>query len=297
MLGTFEDTWNHLLGPDSPYRTAILTAVTLAAIYVSYKVTTVALRRYLNRKGASPDNAQRFLFAWRYVWFGVGLIFVIVSLSGSLAAMGISAAFLGMILGWSLQAPVTGIAAWLMVIVKRPFKIGDRIIIAGVIGDVVDISLTHIVLNQVGGTVGGEEKSGRGVMIPNATLFQQIIYNYAFESSYLLDEVAVLVTFESDLEEAERLCVEAAREVTGQIVQETGREPFCRSELGESGIRVRLRYQTVATDRQRISNDMVHGIVRRFNANDRVEFAYPHTEVLHRPKDERKGRDAIQGSA
>ena len=43
-------------------------------------------------------------------------------------------------LGWSLQRPVTGVAAWLMVMIKRPFMIGDRIIIQGVRGDVLEIS-------------------------------------------------------------------------------------------------------------------------------------------------------------
>jgi small-conductance mechanosensitive channel len=296
MIGTVTDVWNKAMGPESPYRTPIITVVTLAAIYVAYKIITMGLKRYLNRKSAKSDNVQRFLFVWRYVWFGIAIVFLLISLSGSLAAMGISAAFLGLILGWSLQAPVTGMAAWLMIILKRPFKIGDRVIIAGIVGDVVDISLTHILLNQVGGTVGGEEKSGRGVMIPNATLFQQIIYNYSFESSYLLDEVAVLITYESDLEEAERLCIEAAAEVTAQIIGTTGKEPFSRAELADSGIRIRVRYQTLATERQRISNDIVHGIVRRFNETKLVEFAYPHTEVLYRPKGPQKRRAGMPES-
>jgi len=216
----------------------------------------------------------------------VGVIFAVVSFSGSFAALGLSAAFLGMVLGWSLQAPVTGIAAWLMIVVKRPFKIGDRVIIAGIIGDVLDINLTHIILDQVGGTVGGEEKSGRGVMIPNAILFQQIIYNYTFSAETILDEVPVLVTFESDLVEAERILLEAARTVTAKILEKTGKDPFVRSEFGESGIRMRLRYQTDAMDRQRVSNEIVRAVVKGFRACPKVEFAYPHTEVLHRPKPE-----------
>jgi len=287
MLASFTDIWNEIMGPGSPYRTAIITVVTLLAIFAAYKLITTALKRYLAGRSARPDNVQRFLFVWRYVWFGVAIVFLVISLSGSLAALGISAAFLGMILGWSLQAPVTGLTAWLMIVLKRPFRIGDRIIIAGIIGDVVDISLTHVVLNQVGGTVGGEEKSGRGVMIPNAILFQQIIHNYSFESSYLLDEVPVLITYESDLELAERICVEAARGATAEIILRTRQEPFCRSELADSGIRIRLRYQTVATERQRISNDIVHAIVRSFNSTPQVEFAYPHTEILYRPKPDR----------
>ena len=86
-----------------------------------------------------------------------------------------------MVLGWSLQAPVTGIAAWLMLILKHPFKIGDRVIIAGITGDVMDITLTHVILNQVGGTVSSEERSGRGILIPNAILFAQTITNYTLE--------------------------------------------------------------------------------------------------------------------
>jgi len=284
MWERIADFFGSLFSPASPYRGPLFALVTLVILWVVYKLATKGLRRYLNRRSAKGENAQNFLLLWRYVWMVLAVILAVISLSGSLAALGISAAFLGMILGWSLQAPVTGIAAWLMIILKRPFKVGDRIIIAGIIGDVVDITLTHVVMDQVGGTVSGEERSGRGVMIPNAILFQQIIYNYAFENKYILDEVPVLITYESDCDAAERISLDAARQVTGDIIRETGKEPFVRRELADSGIRIRLRYNTFATERQRISSDIVGLIIRGFAANDKVEFAYPHTEVVHRPK-------------
>ena len=229
------------------HRGSLYALLTLLVLFAAYKLLTRLLRRYLKAKAHKPENARQFLLLWRYAWLGVGLVLLVVSFSGSLVGLGISAAFLGMILGWSLQAPVTGIAAWLMVILKRPFQIGDRVIIAGIIGDVTDINLTHIVLNQVGGTVGGEEKSGRGVLIPNATLFQQIIYNYTMATDYLLDEVPVMIPFESDLAEAERILIEAAGEVTRDIIAQTNQPPFCRRELTEWGLRIRVRYQTLAT--------------------------------------------------
>jgi len=46
-----------------------------------------------------------------------------------------------------------------------------------------DVTLTHIILNQVGGTVGGEERSGRAVLIPNAIMFGQVITNSLLMSS------------------------------------------------------------------------------------------------------------------
>ena len=197
--------------PESATRGILLAIITIAALWITYRVTKRVLSRYMRANAHKQENIENFLLLYRYLWLGVGVVFVLVSFSGQITALGISAAFVGMILGWSLQAPVTGIAAWLMIILKRPFKIGDRVIIAGIIGDVMDINLTHVVLNQVGGTVGGEEKSGRGVLIPNATLFAQVIYNYTLETKTILDEVLVRLTFDTDIELAEKLCVDAPR--------------------------------------------------------------------------------------
>jgi small-conductance mechanosensitive channel len=287
----------------------VLGILTLVVIWLFYHVSRRLLRRYLMKRAYKEENVQHFLFMWRYIWLGIGVVFGLVSFSGSLASLGISAAFLCMILGWSLQAPVTGIAAWLMIILKRPFKIGDRVIITGIIGDVVDISLTHVLLNQVGGTIGGEEKSGRAVLIPNATLFSQVIYNYTLEdvstprteetesaglstASFILDEVVVRLTHHSDLDEAERILIQAAKEVTADIVRTSGEEPFIRAELFDSGLHVRLRYQTMAKERQRISSDIVRRVLREFRRNERVEFAYPHMDLMHA---ERPPRPQIDG--
>lgn len=278
----------------------VLGIATLVVLWVAYKLSSKALRTYLTARAYKEEDAHNFLFIWRYLWLMTGAIFGIISFSGSLATLGISAAFLGMVLGWSLQAPVTGIAAWLMIILKRPFKIGDRVIIAGIVGDVVDITLTHVLLNQVGGTIAGEEKSGRAVLIPNATMFGQVIYNYNYDlyeldnpkegaaegeggesAEYILDEVPVRLTFDSDFAEAERIVVEAAGQVTAEIVRLTDQEPFVRAELFDSGILLRLRYQTVAKDRQRISSDIVRLVIAGFARSDRVAFCYPHMSIYH----------------
>ena len=284
------------------YRSVALGVTTILALWITYRLATSAIRRYMQARAQKPDNIQQFLLIWRYIWMGAAVTFGLFAFSGSITGLGISAAFLGMILGWSLQAPVTGIAAWLMIILKRPFRIGDRVIIAGIIGDVVDINLTHVLLNQVGGTIGGEEKSGRAVLIPNATLFQQVIYNYTLEgletdkdkkevaASYILDEVIVMITFDSDLDEAERILVAAAGEVTRDIVKDMKQDPFLRVEIFEHGVRIRLRYNTNPKDRQRITSDISRIIIREIKKNQIVEFCYPHTQILYRPQPEQAQR-------
>ncbi len=274
---------NELLGDGAPYRGLVLAGVVAVFLFVFYQVTKRILNRYMSARAQKPENVENFMLLYRYTFMAAGFIFVLISLSGHLTALGLSAAFVGMVLGWSLQAPVTGIAAWLMIILKRPFRIGDRVIIAGIIGDVIDINLTHIVLNQVGGTVGGEEKSGRGVLIPNATLFQQVIYNYTLETNFILDEVLVRLTFDSDFDLAEEILVAAAKEVTEEIIAETGFEPSIRCELFESGVLIRLRYQAKPSERQKISTEITRLILGQFKANyDRVQFCFPHSVVRYK---------------
>ena len=277
----------------APYRSVVLAVLTLLVLIVLKKYSTRLLRSYAHPRLHKRENLERFLRTWNSVWKFVIGVFVLIALSGSLQMLGLSAAFLGMMLGWSLQAPVTGIAAWLMIILKRPFRIGDRVIISGVIGDVTDITLTHVILNQVGGTIGGEERSGRGVLIPNAILFGQIIMNYTLEESkFMLDEVPIRLTFDSDYELARTIMLDAARAATPDIVREAGKEPFTRCEFFDAGVIVRLRYLTIPAQRQEISSHIVERIFAGFRENyPAVKYCYPQAVVRYRWEE---GQDAAQ---
>lgn len=271
---------------NSPFRGILLSVITIATLLILKSISGYFVKRYVYQHAQIETNAQNFMAVWGYIWTAIIAIFGIISLSGSLKTLGISAGFLGMVLGWSLQAPVTGIAAWLMLILKRPFKIGDRVIIAGITGDVMDITLTHVILNQVGGTVSSEERSGRGILIPNAILFGQTITNYTLEEEYILVEVPVRITFQSDWAEAERILVSAAQEVTADVIEETKEEPFIRAELFDAGVMMRLRYKTRPVDRARSLSDIVKIIFHEFSNNENVEFCYAHSEVIYSWKDQ-----------
>lgn len=282
MAAITNSLWQCYLGPQSPYRGLALTIITLAILLYLKAYLTRLLRRKLSDQAFFEENATSFLKFWNAVWKFVIAILVIIALSGSLRLLGLTAGFLGMMLGWSLQQPVTGIAAWLMIILKKPFRIGDRVIIAGITGDVTAISLTHVVLNQVGGSIGGEERSGRGILIPNAILFQHVIINYTLEQKYMLDEVPVRLTFDSDWELAKTLMVESAREATPEIIQDTGQEPFVRAEFLDWGILVRLRFNTIPVQRQEISTRVTELLLQRFREHyPKVRFAIPSSSIRY----------------
>ena len=190
--------------------------------------------------------------------------------------------FGGMLLGWSLQAPVSGFAAWIMVIIMRPYKLGDRIQFPslGLIGDVVKFSPMYLTLNQVGGTIGSEEPVGRMVHVPNAMLFGQVAINYTYQQkkeagAYILDEAVFRVTLDSDWDAVEKILLNTAREVTKDIIQEIGAEPYVRADTWDYGTLFRLRYMTDATDRPRIMYEIVKKATKEIQRNKNVDLAIP----------------------
>ena len=276
--------WYRYMGEDSPYRSLILVVLTLIVLINLKAYLTRVMRRTLAGNVYKQENATAFLKIWNTVWKFVIAILVLMAMTGSLRLLGLTAGFFGMMLGWSLQQPVTGIAAWLMIVLKKPFRIGDRVVIAGITGDVTGISLTHVLLNQVGGSISGEERSGRGILIPNAILFQHVIINYTLDQEHMLDEVPVRLTFDSDWDLAKRIMIAAASEVTQEIIEKTGQEPFIRAEFLDWGILVRLRYQTIPAKRQELSTYIIERLLSEFGkVYPRVRFATPTQSIRYRP--------------
>lgn len=267
--------------PDWVDHALMFLAVTVV-VYLTYKVIARGFKAAVLGTGGREADVHMFMGLVRAVAIAIwviGVVSIFFQLGVFLAAVG---AFGGLFLGWSMQQPVTGLAAWVMVTLKRPFRIGDRVFLPAwnLIGDVTGIGMMYTELNQVGGTVGTEEPSGRTVLVPNAILFGNVVIDYTKgnerESSYILDEIIVRITYDSDWDEAEKILMESARDVTADIIEATGMEPYIRSDFYDYGVYLRLRYMTLATERPRISHDINAEIFKKVSVSKNVDFAIPY---------------------
>ncbi|UCC61543.1 MAG: mechanosensitive ion channel [Anaerolineae bacterium] len=252
----------------------------ISAAFAGYHLAVVAIKGRIKARHGAPGEVDMLAGLMR-VAAGITIAVVLLSLFGMLESVGtVLGAFSGLLLGWSLQAPVSGLAAWVMISLKRPFRVGDRIQLPslGLVGDVVNFSPMYTMLNQVGGAVGSEEAVGRSILIPNAMLFSNVVINYTArqDAAFILDEVVVRVTYDTDWEEAERLLLTAAREATQDIIRQTGQEPYVRADMYDYGIYMRLRFMTKATDRPRISYEITKRVFQDFQRSARVDFAIPY---------------------
>jgi len=262
--------------------TIIQAMLVAAGVYIMYVVLSYMISSTIIRAGGKRGDVKMLTNFLRSIIFFIGILLIVsIFTGGGLTFATALGAFGGMFLGWSLQQPVTGLAAWFLINIRRPFKVGDRIFLPawGLIGDVLDVGMMYTTLNQVGGTIGSEEPSGRRILIPNAILFSNVIINYTSEikttQPYILDEVVVRITYDSDWEEAERIVKRVAAEATEDIIKETGVEPYVRSDFYDYGVYLRLRYMTLAVDRPRIAHEINKRIFEEFQRNDKVDFAIP----------------------
>lgn len=262
-------------GQTIPGLIAVLSIV--MAIFTLFDMVT---RLWLSHKG-KPVVEGGMIARLYYLAAGLVLAMTITYSFGKMSSLGqVFALFGGMILGWSLQAPVSGFAAWVLVSAKRPFRPGDRVQFPSLAltGDVKDVGPMYTMLDQVGGAIGSEEAVGRYILVPNAMLFSQVVINYTVvqESPYMLDEVIVRITYDSDWEAAERILLEVANEITGDIVQATNVAPYIRSDLYDYGVYLRLRYQTRVQDRVQIQYEITKGIFKNLQKTRSVDLAIPY---------------------
>ena len=277
------EVWNAIL--NFKYISVVWMGLAVIGAIVVYFRLTSQMQKFTEAHAYKPENADRFFFIWRYVFmFSMGGM-IIFLFSDVFGLIGLSLTFIVTLMGWGIRNPVTNLAAWLLIILKRPYQIGDRVILGGTIGDVENISVMYTQMEQVGGTIGGEEKSGRSVLIPNQHLFRWNVINYTRDEKYILDEVIIRLTYRSDIRRAEQIMCEQAAEVTADIVAETGETPYVLFEFIPSGVVGKLRYRVVAVKRQSTSTLIVERISKAFMQTGGIEFAYVKRESLLRPKD------------
>jgi len=277
-------------------RTFIGILVVIAGAFVLYKLSSKVLRKTIIKAKGREEDAEMLINFWRVlIAFLTPLFIIAVFFPQFWVIPTFLGAFGGLFLGWALQPVVSGLAAWLLITIKRPFRLGDRIHLPtlNLKGDVLDVGPMYTVLNQVGGSVESEEAVGRNILIPNNMLFSHPAVNFtprwiahsqwekraltqtAETSTYTLDEVVVRITYATDWETAERILLNAARNATGDIIKATGKEPYIRSDMYDYGVYLRLRYMTLATDRPRIKYEIEKRVFKDFSKNDNVDFAIP----------------------
>jgi small-conductance mechanosensitive channel len=114
----------------------------------------------------------------------------------------ISVGVVSIIVGLSVQTPMSSFIGWIYILVRRPYRVGDRIKIGDATGDVIDVSYIDTTLWEFGGSfLSTDHPSGRVIKFPNAKVLDSMVYNYSWPLfPYVWNEIKFQIAYQSDLQ-------------------------------------------------------------------------------------------------
>ena len=179
----------------------------LAAIIITYFITFIIVR-IINR--TIKDLKRKYTLRKFAVYIGtiiciLAILLIWIKRAASVTTI-ISVLAAGLTL--ALHQPITSIAGWLLILVRRPYEIGDRISIGNNSGDVIDIRLFYTSMLEIGNWVDADQSTGRIIHSPNGKVFTEPIFNYTRGFEFIWNEIKIVVTFESDWKKAKKIILD-----------------------------------------------------------------------------------------
>lgn len=191
---------------------------------------------------------QALLMRRIVIWTAV-VIIVIVTFATQLGSVFTFAGLITAGIAVAMQNVITSIVGYFFLIGKYGLRVGDRVSIAGVTGEVVDIGLVRIHLMELGGP-GETQPSGRVVAFSNSIVFQPTagIFKQIPGTNFLWHELKLMLASETDYHSAKDRIVKAVDSALGHYREniDTQRRMVERNlstvSAGELQPKVRLHY-------------------------------------------------------
>jgi small-conductance mechanosensitive channel len=158
------------------------------SVYAIGRIEDASIRFTLKR-------IQRLIVALAIAVIALSMIFV--NWYAALTALGIGS----IIVGLSVQTPMKSFIAWIYILVRRPYQVGDRIKIGDATGDVIDVGYLDTTLWEFGGQyLSTDHPSGRVIRFPNEKVLDELVYNYSWPLfPYIWNEIKFQIAYQSDL--------------------------------------------------------------------------------------------------
>lgn len=222
------------------------------------------------------------------------------------------ATFFGLLtagLAISLRDPLVNLVGWMLIIWRRPFAVGDRIQIGIHAGDVMDLTISRFTLAEIGNWVHADQITGRIVHIPNGKVFVEplAIYSRGMHD-FIWNEVAVLVTFESNWKRAKDILNEIAVNRAGHLAEpaenklkEYARDflvvpvdltPRVFTTVEASGILLTVRHLCQSRHRRESTQEIWEDVLDRFAECHDIDFAYPTSRSYNNSVEGKCGTEA-----
>lgn len=203
------------------FRFAPKLLVALLVMLLAWVLATLA-QAVIRRVLGGWERREAIGALTRIVLLALALAAALAVLAGDARALVGSVGLIGLALSWALQTPIESFSGWLINSFRGYYRVGDRIEVGEVFGDVYEIDVLTTTVWEAGGpgkAVAGAQPTGAMITFPNWEVLRSNVINYTRDFPYVWDEIAINVANESDLPYTVRVFEEVAARVVGPAME------------------------------------------------------------------------------
>ena len=172
----------------------------------------------------------------------------------------------GLAIGLALQGSLANFAAGVLIVMFRPYRVGDFVEAAGISGVVLQVQILTTILKT------GDNKQ---IIVPNGQIMNSIITNYSANDTRRVD-MTVGVSYDDDLDKV-RSTIQQLVDADERILK----DPECLiavSELADSSVNFTVRPWVNTADYSGVKFDLTEAIKKRFD-KEGISFPFPQQDV------------------
>jgi small-conductance mechanosensitive channel len=205
----------------------------------------------------------------RYLILLIGLLIILQTVGIDLTTFTVLAGAIGIGVGFGLQNIVSNFIAGLIIMFERPVKIGDRIVVGGVEGNVVNIGARSTTVL---------DNDNIAVIVPNSKFITDDVINWKYNNNEVRFRIPVSVAYGSDARQVEKLLLEVADREPDVLKLPPPVVRFL--EFGDNGLLFELRaWSSSLVDRKgKLISQLNFSIYERFN-EEGIVFPFPQRDI------------------
>jgi small-conductance mechanosensitive channel len=285
--------WHDSILRESKYvlRSVVLRVSGIVLALIVILVVSEIWRRITFRYIGDPRRRRQFLVMRRII---MSVMIVIVLIFGFVSEFSSLATFAGFItagIAVGLQAVLLSVAAYFFIIGRYGIRVGDRISVAGVTGDVVDIGLVRLYMMELAGSGVDFYPTGRIVVFSNSVLFQATtpLYKQIPGTEYSWHEVVVQIAPQGNHKAAQEKLVAAVNSVYSKYREEIQRQhrgierrieiqlevprPEAHLQFADIGLELLVRYPVDIRKAPEIDEEMTRKVLELVESDEALKAA------------------------
>ena len=241
-------------------------------------VVSALVRRWLHRTSHLTKLAESLVAkSVHHVLMLLGFLIALTALGIDIGPLLAAVGATGFIVGFALQGTLSNFASGLMILINRPFDVGDVVTAGGVTGKVAEMSLVSTTFSTF---------DNQKIIVPNNEIWGNVITNANAQDTRRVDLVFG-VGYDDDLEQVEQILHDAVKAQT--LVLEDPEPVIQMNELADSSINFICRPWVKSSDYWTVYWDLLKTVKSRFDEAG-ISIPYPQQDIhviSHGPQTEK----------